>query len=491
MTSIPKHILITMPNKNPYLYGMKLVNQSILYNKDWKFKIFDDNDCDAFIASLSNNTYKIIYHQLIPGAYKADFIRLLLLYKYGGVYLDAGLALEINLNYLFHNNNNSTLLLTYDRSLHTHKAIWNGFMASIPKHPFIKLCIKNIVSNVSHFIYGPSTLSITGPILVHKSLIQHLKKKRENIILCDFHNSIGLLFNDKLLSKTKNNYYRSYLKQSRNNKQDLCYNKCWKNKTVYKAFVSYNNWMKHIKKTYIKHDRLYAELKYNNEFNLDYVTLPLDNTDIQLQNINGFFKSSINYIPNNIFQIDNNPSWEKWNHCFNYQLYDNNRIDTFFKQTFKGTILNTYKKLSTLELKKHFWKYCIVYTFGGIYVNKEINCHIDPSIYIKNKAYIVVSPKNTQHFNTDFFAAPAKSPIIKMIIDLFIHKVNEYNNTNNSTIETYLLGPNIMSDGIFKVLKCKPFDVLNHKKYDKIKSLYVIPHSIFNTNCISYNLSLQ
>ncbi len=54
-----------------------------------------------------------------------------------------------------------------------------------------------------------------------------------------------------------------------------------------------------------------------------------------------------------------------------------------------------------------------------------------------------------------------------MIIDLFIHKVNEYNNTNNSTIKTYLLGPNIMSDAIFKVLKCKPFDVLNYKKYDK------------------------
>ena len=89
MTSIPKHVLITMPNKNPHLYGMKLVNKSKINNKDWKFKVFDDNDCDTFIASLSNNTYKIIYYQLIPGAYKADFIRLLLLYKYGGVYLDA------------------------------------------------------------------------------------------------------------------------------------------------------------------------------------------------------------------------------------------------------------------------------------------------------------------------------------------------------------------------------------------------------------------
>ncbi len=472
-----------MPDKTPYLYGMKLVNKSKINNKDWKFKVFDDNDCDTFIASLSNNTYKIIYYQLIPGAYKADFIRLLLLYKYGGVYLDAGLALEINLNSLF--NNNNTLLLTNDKTLYVYKGIWNGFMAAIPKHPFIKLCIKNLVLNVSKFIYGPSTLSITGPALIYKSFAQYLKKK-DNIIFCDFHNLKGLTFNNILISKLKDKQYRSYLKQSRNNKKDIDYNTCWHNKTVYKAFVSYNNWMIHIKKAYIKHDRLYAELNYNNLFNLDYVTLPLDNTDIQLQNINGFFTSSINYIPKNIFQIDNNHSWEKWVHCFNYQVYNHNKIATFFKKNFKGPIVNTYNKLSTFELKMHFWKYCILFKFGGIYASRNINCCIDPSIYIKNKTYLVISPKNIKHFNLDMIAAPAKSPILKTIIDLFIDKVNKFNHTKDSTIENYLTGPGIMTDGIFKHLKCDTFDVLNHKKYDKIKQLYVIPHSIFNNCCITY-----
>lgn len=50
--------------------------------------VYDDNDCNQYISQLDNNDYlKVIYHQLIPGAYKADLWRLLVLYEYGGIYI--------------------------------------------------------------------------------------------------------------------------------------------------------------------------------------------------------------------------------------------------------------------------------------------------------------------------------------------------------------------------------------------------------------------
>ena len=235
----------------------------------------------------------------------------------------------------------------------------------------------------------------------------------------------------------------------------------------------------------IKYCRLYAKLKYNNKFNQDYVTLPLDNSNIQLENCKGFFKSTIHYIPNNIFQTYKNNSWFKWKDSFDYRLFDTQqKIEAFFKQNFTDKILTTFETLPTHHLKTHFWKYCVIYQFGGIFASKQINCLLDPSIYLKNKTYLVISPKNNKVFNHDIFAAPARSPIIKTIIDLFIEKMNSHDQPDN--ISTYVSGPEILTDGICKYLKKDKFDLLNYK-YDKIKELYVIPQQVFNNHCIIYN----
>ena len=480
MSKIPKQIFITMPCKDKGVYTMNLVEKNKLFNKDWTFNIYDDHDCDLFIAGLKNDMYKVVYYQLIPGAYKADFIRLLLLYKYGGVYLDAGLELKIQLNPLLKDKH---LLLTNDTTLGFSNGIWNAFMAATPKHPFIKLCIKNLVMNVSCFVYGQSSWCVTGPILIYKTFTQYyLNKQKDGIIFCIWNRHSGLTYMHNTISNTKNPKYRQYLKRYSTEKHRYTY--LHDNKKIYKAILSSGDWTKSMESPKIKYCRLYAKLKYNNKFNQDYVTLPLDDSNIQLENCNGFFKSSIHYIPNNIFQTVKNNSWFKWNDSFDYRLFNTQqKIEAFFKQYFTDNILHTYNNLPTDHLKTHFWKYSVIYQFGGIFASKQINCLIDPSIYLKNKTYLVISPKNNNVFYHDIFAAPAKSPIIKTILDLFIDKMNSHDHQDD--ISTYVTGPEILTDGICKYLKKDKFDLLNYK-YDKIKELYVIPQQVFNNHCITY-----
>ena len=481
MSKIPKHIFITMPCKDKGVYTMKLVEKNKLFNKDWTFNVYDDYDCDLFIAGLKNDMYKIVYYQLIPGAYKADFIRLLLLYKYGGVYLDAGLELKIQLNKLLMDKH---LLLTNDLTLGFSNGIWNAFMAATPKHPFIKMCIKNLVMNVSSFVYGQSSWCVTGPLLIYKTFNQYsLNKNKDDIVFCNWNRYNGLTYMHNTISTTKSRKYREYLKRYSNEKHRYSY--LHDNKKIYKALISSGNWTKCMKSPKIKYCRLYANLKYDNKFNQDYVSLPLDNSNIQLENCKGFFKSTIHYIPNNIFQRFKHNSWFKWKDSFDYRLFDTQqKIEAFFKQYFTDKILTTFKNLPTDHLKTHFWKYCVIYKFGGIFASNQINCLLDPSIYLKNKTYLVISPKNNKVFNHDIFAAPAKSPIVKTIIDLFIEKMNSHDQQDN--ISTYLTGPEILTDGIRKYLKKDKFDLLNYK-YDKIKELYVIPQQVFNNHCITYN----
>lgn len=54
-----------------------------------------------------------------------------------------------------------------------------------------------------------------------------------------------------------------------------------------------------------------------------------------------------------------------------YMIWDNNSIKKYFKNNHR--ILTTYNKLKYLHQKVDFMKYCILYNFGGVYMDMDIN----------------------------------------------------------------------------------------------------------------------
>jgi mannosyltransferase OCH1-like enzyme len=57
-------------------------------NPTFSYRLFDDNECRAFIEKHFPADIVKAYDTLIPGAYKADLWRLCMLYMEGGIYLD-------------------------------------------------------------------------------------------------------------------------------------------------------------------------------------------------------------------------------------------------------------------------------------------------------------------------------------------------------------------------------------------------------------------
>jgi mannosyltransferase OCH1-like enzyme len=88
MTNIPLNIFQTWHTKNLPSFMAKNIENLQKINPEFKYQLFDDNDCLDFIHDNYDTDVLNAYNMLIPGAFKADLWRYCILYKYGGIYLD-------------------------------------------------------------------------------------------------------------------------------------------------------------------------------------------------------------------------------------------------------------------------------------------------------------------------------------------------------------------------------------------------------------------
>ena len=172
-----------------YNNSMKL--QSL--NPDWKYMLFDDNDIVVFIKekmpqyynAFANMKYKI---------QQIDFFRYLVIYHYGGVYLDLDVEPLESLDNIYYEYGDQCIfpveLQNITDSIITSQGfphlIGNYAFYSPPNHPFLKRIIDNIVCQriIPENILiaqrenndSPSQVYVyctTGPLLVTQSLIDH------------------------------------------------------------------------------------------------------------------------------------------------------------------------------------------------------------------------------------------------------------------------------------------------------------------------------
>lgn len=88
--SIPKILHQTFPCKELPEVIKKNVDELRAINPDWEYRFYDDSDIVDFIRINYGSGMLDYFNRINPlyGAAKADLFRYLLVYKYGGVYLD-------------------------------------------------------------------------------------------------------------------------------------------------------------------------------------------------------------------------------------------------------------------------------------------------------------------------------------------------------------------------------------------------------------------
>lgn len=203
-SSIPKNIFFSLANKE-ILKNMNNKYTQIINNirenfSDFEIFIYDDNESHKVIEEYGDNILKICYEEILPGAFKCDILRLVLLEKYGGIYIDLGL--NPNPQHLLPIINNNDLVLCQDRAIYGNGyKIYNAIMASIKNHIFIKNVIKIIKIKIANFRYEGGALHMTGPGLVGEVFtnMYHiqpaiLKKQYENYNSLKLHDSANRIY---------------------------------------------------------------------------------------------------------------------------------------------------------------------------------------------------------------------------------------------------------------------------------------------------------
>lgn len=137
---------------------------------------------------------------------------------------------------------------------------------------------------------------------------------------------------------------------------------------------------------------------------------------------------------------------KKKNVDYNYQFYDDNRVDRFILNEFGEYIYNLFKSINIGAVKADFFRYAILYKKGGIYldIDSRILWQIDDFINPTDKA--VISYENNEVYFIQYaLFFEANHPFLKKVIDLVIDnlKNNRYPNDSHK-----MTGPSVFTTAI-------------------------------------------
>jgi mannosyltransferase OCH1-like enzyme len=117
------------------------------------------------------------------------------------------------------------------------------------------------------------------------------------------------------------------------------------------------------------------------DLNFEVTDNLIDNLDSNNLDSNNLDSNNFSFeIPNNIFQTWHTKKLPlrmfqmikkmiKSNPRFRYYLFDDNDCRNFIQKNFDTDVLHAYNNLIPGAYKADLWRYCILYKYGGIYID--------------------------------------------------------------------------------------------------------------------------
>ena len=169
-------------------------------NPDFIYNLYTDEDMDNFVNEHYPGEIAECYNKLNIIVAKVDFWRYLVLYKYGGVYLDMDSSIEKPLNELI--NDDDTAIITAEGN--PDKYVQWALIFS-KGHPILKKTIELVIDNINNNSYPNDIFKMTGPIVYSKAINEIHTELFGNIII---HKEINK--DTDITYKSKNISYRLY-----------------------------------------------------------------------------------------------------------------------------------------------------------------------------------------------------------------------------------------------------------------------------------------
>jgi len=237
LSSNEKYVFRTTRNyKIPYSMFSNCHQKWVDMNPSYTVVWYDHDQRDRFMKTHYDGAINDAYKLLIPPAFKADLWRLCILYKFGGVYIDAYATPHVSLDKMVSIANGAKFISILDcKSLGG--GIHNGFIIAERKHPFLKQAMFDIIENVSNRYYGNSPLDVTGPNALKKSIMKITGKEPiegNNKLYYLFRHEYGpyqnIYYRNTLVMQKQYSFIAYFYNKMSNNKD---YSRLWKNRNIY------------------------------------------------------------------------------------------------------------------------------------------------------------------------------------------------------------------------------------------------------------------
>ena len=200
-------------------------------NPGYQIKYYNGKDCEEYLSKHFGPGFLRVYNQINAYAGKADLMRACIVYNEGGWYSDWKQVCLKPLDVIC-KRSSPEWVSAYDthrlRNKYQRTFMFNGFFGAVPKHPFAKRYVDNIIRNVETKYYGESPLDTTGPGCLGKSF-DEMKNNTNKMLIGKFDGYCFTFLGVKWVQHKCDKCTKGQNWKHGNNYNDL-----WNNRTYYR-----------------------------------------------------------------------------------------------------------------------------------------------------------------------------------------------------------------------------------------------------------------
>jgi len=115
-------------------------------------------------------------------------------------------------------------------------------------------------------------------------------------------------------------------------------------------------------------------------------------------------------------------NWKKLNPGYYIFLYDDTSCQNFLKKHFSQLHCDIFNYIPDGPIKADLWRVCVIYKYGGVYVDADVEPFIPLKNFIEKNVNFVTCNSYSPNlkFNPNFIMAAAGDNLLKKCIDTYV-----------------------------------------------------------------------
>lgn len=131
---------------------------------------------------------------------------------------------------------------------------------------------------------------------------------------------------------------------------------------------------------------------------------------------------------------------------YSHQIYTDEEIDKFVNENYPGEIADAYNRLNIIVAKVDFWRYLVLYKYGGVYLDMDSTININLDNFIRDSDEAIITAEGNPNYYVQWALIYNKGhPILKKTIELIVENIK--NNTYPNDI-IKMTGPGVYSRAV-------------------------------------------